>query len=190
MIDHSQYSDKEIIEKTLASGDLSFFGELYDRYANKVFRKCYAMVQNESDAQDLTQTILTKAMLNLSKFKFRSTFATWLYRITYNACLDFLRLKQKKRKVIISNVDFEHSNVSENEDGIESKKTLELEINRVNEIFEELAGPDRVLLLMKYQDGLTVPIIADQLKISESAVKMRLHRARKKVVETYKEKFN
>lgn len=189
MIKHKHLNDQEIIEKILETGELGYFGALYDRYANKVYRKCYAMVQNSSDAQDLTQTILTKAMLNLSQFKFKASFATWLYRITYNACLDFLRLKQKSRKIFADPVDHIQAE-SPQEDTIEYKKNLEVKIDQINEIFEEMGGADRVLLLMKYQDGLTVPVIATQLKISESAVKMRLHRARKRVVEAYKSKFD
>ncbi len=188
-MDLKQLSDDEIIAKIINSGELSYFGELYDRYANKVFRKCYAMVQNEADAEDLTQTILTKTMLNLSKFKGKSSFATWLYRITYNGCLDFLRVKKKKRKVFSDNVDINQTEV-EQSDQIEEKKMLEIEIDRVKQIFEHLPSGDRVLILMKYQDGLTVPVIAAQLNATESAIKMRLHRARKRIIEIYRKEFS
>jgi len=99
MIDIKKCTDNELIEYILKSGDTNYFGELYDRYSNKVYRKCYAMVQNEADAEDLTQTILIKTMLNLGKFRGNSSFSTWLYRITYNACLDHFRLKKKTRKI-------------------------------------------------------------------------------------------
>jgi len=154
MTDYKKLTDDELIKLILSSGELHYFGELYDRYSNKVFRKCYAMVQNEADAEDLTQTILTKTMLNISKFKGNSSFSTWLFRITYNACLDHFRLRKKKRK-----------------------------------IFTEDSDTDRMLLIMKYQDRMTVPVIAESLDISESAVKMRLHRARKRVLDAYNEKF-
>jgi len=92
MTDIKKCTDDELIKLILSTGELHYFGELYDRYSNKVFRKCYAMVQNEADAEDLTQAILTKTMLNISKFKGNSSFSTWLFRITYNACLDHFRI--------------------------------------------------------------------------------------------------
>lgn len=188
MTDIKKCTDDELIKLIMSTGELHYFGELYDRYSNKVFRKCYAMVQNEADAEDLTQAILTKTMLNISKFKGNSSFSTWLFRITYNACLDHFRLRKKKRKIFSDDLNIDITEV-EQEDGIEEKQKLEVELGRVNEIFKQLADTDRMLLIMKYQDKMTVPVIAENLKISESAVKMRLHRARKRVLEVYKEKY-
>jgi len=188
MTNHKKLSDDELIKLILSTGELHYFGELYDRYSNKVYRKCYAMVQNEADAEDLTQTILTKTMLNISKFKGNSSFSTWLFRITYNACLDHFRLKKKKRKIFSDEINVDITEV-EQIDGIEEKQKLEVELSRVKGIFGELAETDRMLLIMKYQDRMTVPVIAESLKISESAVKMRLHRARKRVLDAYNEKY-
>jgi len=156
MIDIKKCTDQELIDYILKSGDTNHFGELYDRYSNKVYRKCYAMVQSEADAEDLTQSILIKTMLNLSKFKGKSSFSTWLYRITYNACLDHFRLKKKTRKIFTDEVNVEIKDV-EQEDGIEEKQNLEIELARLREIFKELVDTDRILLIMKYQDKLTVP---------------------------------
>jgi len=114
------------------------------------------MVQNEADAEDLTQSILIKTMLNLSKFKGNSSFSTWLYRITYNACLDHFRLKKKTRKIFADEVNVDIKEV-EQADGVEEKQNLEIELARLREIFEELVDTDRILLIMKYQDKLTVP---------------------------------
>lgn len=188
MTDHKKLTDDELIKLILSTGELHYFGELYDRYSNKVFRKCYAMVQNEADAEDLTQTILTKTMLNISKFKGNSSFSTWLFRITYNACLDHFRLRKKKRKIFTEDLNIDITEV-EQTDGIEEKQKLEVELGRVKEIFKDLAETDRMLLIMKYQDRMTVPVIAESLNISESAVKMRLHRARKRVLDAYNEKY-
>jgi len=188
MIDIKNCTDKELIEYILKSGNTNYFGELYDRYSNKVYRKCYAMVQNEADAEDLTQSILIKTMLNLSKFRGNSSFSTWLYRITYNACLDHFRLKKKTRKIFTDEVNVDIQEV-EQTDGIEEKQNLEIELARLREIFELLVDTDRILLIMKYQDKMTVPEISEQLEISVSAVKMRLHRARKRVLNAYRQKY-
>ena len=90
-------SDKEILENIKNTGDTKLFGELYDRYANKVYRKCISMVKNNADAQDLCHEVLCKAFLNIATFAGKSSFSTWIYAITYNQCIDFLREKKKKQ---------------------------------------------------------------------------------------------
>ena len=65
-------TDKEIIDKILETGETELFGELYDRYANKVYRKSISMVKERALAQDLTHDILIKAFLNLSKLNLKA----------------------------------------------------------------------------------------------------------------------
>ena len=90
-------TDKDIIDKILETGETELFGELYDRYAKQsVSQKVSAWSKERALAQDLTHDILIKAFLNLSKFEFKSSFSTWLYFITYNHCIDYLRKQQKK----------------------------------------------------------------------------------------------
>jgi len=73
-------SDAEVIHLITQEGSRDHFELLYDRYANKVYRKCILMVNDLVIAQDLSQDIMIKAFLNLSKFEGRSSFSTWVYR--------------------------------------------------------------------------------------------------------------
>jgi len=173
-------TDIEVISLILETGNTSHFGELYDRYSNKVFRKCCSMVGNDADAQDLTQSILLKAFLHISKFEGRSSFSTWIYAITYNTCINFLKNK-KRRSYITDEFDNKHDISADDENEIESKKLFEIDIEHLKQLLNEIKPSDKMLLLMKYQDNMSIEDIAEELELSNSAVKMRLLRARGRI---------
>jgi RNA polymerase sigma factor (sigma-70 family) len=89
-------SDEEIVERIIITQDISLVEILYQRYADKVYRKCLSFVKEEASAEDLTHDIFMKLYLNLSSFKQKSKFSTWLYSITYNFCIDHIRKNKKK----------------------------------------------------------------------------------------------
>jgi len=189
--DIKKLSDKELIKTIIEDGDPKLFGFLYDRYANKVYQKCISMVKSREDARDLTHDILVKAFLNIASFVGNSNFSTWLYSITYNQCIDFLRARQKARFIEYEDAQEVFENLEE--DGIEEKQILEMEVGRLQELLNHhLSEEDRIILTMKYQGGMTVEQIQDVLGIRSSAVKMRLKRARdrlrKKYIKTYGKK--
>ena len=141
------------------------------------------MVKNKEDARDLCHDIIVKAFLNIATFAGRSSFSTWIYMITYNQCIDFLRNKQKKRVVEFEN---EHDTVESDENTtIEEKKIFEIEVERLNELMHQLSETDRAVLLMKYQDDMSIEEIQEAMKLQSSAVKMRLKRARDRLRKIY-----
>ena len=169
--------DKDLVALIIESGNTSLFGELYDRYANKIYRKCISMVKNTEDAQDLAHEVLVKAFLNISKFAGNSSFSTWVYAITYNQCIDFIRSKQRLK---ISDTDNERLPDLTDESGEElsDKELFEIEINLLMQLLQQLNADDRAILLMKYQDDMSIEDIQTILSLNSSAVKMRLKRAR------------
>ncbi|OWY21142.1 RNA polymerase sigma factor [Sphingobacteriales bacterium UPWRP_1] len=170
--------DKDLIQLIVTTGNTALFGELYDRYANKVFRKCISMVKHTEDAQDLAHDILVKAFLNLANFAGNSSFSTWIYAITYNRCIDFIR---NKHKLLITETENERlPDASDEGDAgnISEKEIFEIEIDLLKRLLHELNEDDRAILLMKYQDDMSVEEIQQVLKLNSSAVKMRLKRAR------------
>jgi len=97
--DKSKLSDEDLIREILRSKKGEDFGVIYDRYAQKVFQKSISFVKDSDIAKDLVHDILLKCYVNLSKFNFESKFSTWLYRLTYNFCIDYLR---KHNRIIIA----------------------------------------------------------------------------------------
>ncbi|MBK8472662.1 MAG: RNA polymerase sigma factor [Sphingobacteriales bacterium] len=178
--DIKQLNDRQLIDRIISSGDTALFSVLYDRYANKVYRKCIGMVRNKDDAQDLAHDILVKAFLNISNFEGNSTFSTWIYAISYNQCIDFLRQRQK-----LPTNDYEESdnllNYQDDDTQIAEKELFEMGVERLNLLIYQLSEDDRAILLMKYQDGMSIDNIILVLNVTESAVKMRLKRDRERL---------
>jgi len=146
------------------------------------------MVRNKDDAQDLAHDILVKAFLNISNFEGNSTFSTWIYAISYNQCIDFLRQRQK-----LPTDDYEESdnllNYQDDDTQIAEKELFEMGVERLNLLIYQLSEDDRAILLMKYQDGMSIDNIILVLNVTESAVKMRLKRARDRLRKLYEKQF-
>ena len=168
--------DMEVIHTYLENQASNCFNLLYQRYSTKIYSKCIAMLKNEEQAADATQEIFMKIFLNLSKFSEKSKFSTWVYSITYNYCIDFIR-RNKKLKNIFSD---EIENVPEVEDEVEDKQMFEIEIDTLYKVLKELPPGDEAVLLMKYRDDMQIKEIAEILDKSESAIKMKLKRAKVK----------
>lgn len=179
-IDLSAFTDLEIIELILASGKTVYFSELYDRYANKVYGKAIQMVKDRDLAQDLAHDILIKAFLKLNTFQGKSSFSTWLYQVSYTHCIDYIRKNSKMRSETLEEERFDTS-ASSGDDEVQEKILLEIKLQRLTEILEMINPEDKMFLLMKYQDRMSIKELAEQFDMSESAVKMKLKRIRDKV---------
>ncbi|MEL6673119.1 MAG: sigma-70 family RNA polymerase sigma factor [Bacteroidota bacterium] len=173
--DFRKQSDEEIIRAILEEGRTELFGILYDRYSDKVFRKCISFVRDKDMAQDMAQDVLLKVFTQLNKFKGKSRFSTWLYAITYNFCVEYYRRNSRYGTVDID----EGPELSE--DSEDDKDLLDLRVEKLKGALEKVSAEDKMILLMKYQDDASIRELMEQLEISESAVKMRLARARSRV---------
>src|SRR5258706_2240956 len=89
-----EYSDAAIVAQVRA-GDREAFRLLVDRYGREMFRLAFRFLSNESEAQDAVQEALLRAFRNLGGFESRSSFSTWIYRITVNCCLDALNKRKR-----------------------------------------------------------------------------------------------
>ncbi len=176
-------TDEEIVADLQRTVDADRFAVLYDRYSARVYQKCLGMAGDRQLAADLTHDVFLKAFLNLKKFDHRSRFGTWLYSITYNRCLDHLRKRQRVRE---QDIDEDHAPADDQEDRYE-KELMELRAERLPEVLAALPPDDRAVLLMKYQDELPVKEMAEALGVGESAIKMRLLRARERAVALYRQ---
>lgn len=173
--DYKEWSDNKLVEEYLVNQQMVFFDELYKRYSNKVYYKCYSLLGDFTSAEDATQDIFLKIIVNLSKFNFKSKFSTWLYSITYNHCIDQMR-RLKKNKMIFS----EGNDIDDPMDDSEESIINEVNLVALQATLDVIDEADRAILIMKYQDNLMVKDIANILNLSESAVKMRLKRAKEK----------
>jgi RNA polymerase sigma-70 factor (ECF subfamily) len=175
-------TDEDLVEKIVQTGNTDLFGELYDRYSDKVFRKIISMLKNQEESRDLTHDILIKTFLSLSKYERKAKFSTWLYMITYNGCIDYIR----KKKIIVSD---ESIQIEEKLNEFDYDESLEIDLARLEEILELIPVEDKTILLMFYQDEMSIKELQDYFEVGESAVKMRLLRARNKLKSMYNQKY-
>ena len=179
------FSDEEALEKYLSTQNVNYFNLLYDRYTDKVFSKCITMLRIEAKAEDACQEIFVKILLNLSKFNGKSKFSTWVYSITYNYCIDVIRKDKKRVTVGIEN----YPNINIIDDDLYDNEIKETNIYRLKEILEEMDPEDRSVLMMKYQDDLSIKEISEIFNKSESAVKMKIFRAKERFMKFYSHKY-
>lgn len=175
-------SDEELIEKIIRTNDSYLFSQLYDRYVKVVYNKCLGFSKSKEEAQDLTHDIFLKLFVKLRSFKGKSKFSTWLYSFTYNHCVNYVQRDSEKRKPKVS-IDDYLEKFSEEE--VSDNSIFSLKTEKLKKVLELIDVNDKVILLLKYQDDLSIKDIKAVLNIGESAVKMRLKRAKERVLITY-----
>jgi RNA polymerase sigma-70 factor (ECF subfamily) len=139
------------------------------------------MLKDKHLAEESARDVLSKSFEKLSKFKGQSTFSSWLYSITYNHCIDYMRLKKrlhypdwnKKHDIpeIIDDSDDDFPEVS---------------YAHLTKVLEMIHPEEKALLLMRYEYNLPFKQIGMSLRISESAAKMRIKRAKARVLYYFK----
>ena len=174
--------DEEIIHIILEQGQKELYTILYNRYRVKVHDKSYSLLKNKDLADEATQNILERTYEKLSSFKGKSSFSSWLYSITYNYCIDYLRNK-KKMSYPEWNRQQEMPDISDTIDPDEDEDLINNE--KLNIILEKIHPEEKALLLMKYNDDISISNIARALRLTESATKMRIKRARARVLYLY-----
>lgn len=171
-------SDEVIIQKYLETQKGAYFDIIYKRYSAKVFARSISLLKNEEIAQDAVQDVFMKILTNLSKFGGKSKFSSWLYSITYNHCIDFIRRNKKMQTVHMA----DHFEFKAEESEVEDKLLLETKIEQLKDIMDVMPPKDKAVLLMKYQDGMSINDISQITEKSESAVKMQIKRAKQKFI--------
>ena len=177
-------SDNELIDKIVSTNDTHCFAILYDRYVNQVYNKCYGFSTSKEEAQDLTHDIFIKLFVKLRSFKGKAKFSTWLYSFTYNFCVNYVTRNNYKKNEI--NIEKEIADKEEQKFDTSEASLLEMKSDKLKKALELIDPNDKVILLLKYQDDFSIKEISESLEIGESAVKMRLKRAREKVINVYK----
>ena len=180
----SKLSDEELVAKIVAKNDTLLFGLLYDRYAKMVYNKCYGFARSQAEAEDLTQDVFLMLFVKLASFKAKSKFSTWLYSFTYNFCVNYVN-RDKQRKMRDKSITMDDASYKLTEE-VSDEAIFEMKSEKLKNALELISPEEKSLLLLKYQDGASIQELTEVLEVGESAVKMRLKRAKAKLLETYK----
>ncbi len=176
-------SDEELVKQIVANNDPLLFGKLYDRYAKMVYNKCYGFAKSADEAEDLTQDVFLQLFIKLRTFKGKSKFSTWLYSFTYNFCVNYVN-RDKQLKIRDQSVQVETSEHKLAEE-VPDESLFEMKADKLKKCLEIISAEDKSILLLKYQDGASIKELVSLMDIGESAVKMRLKRAKERLLEIY-----
>ncbi len=185
IVDYENTAEGALVRRA-QSGDEGAFREMVERYQSKVFSIIHGIVRQRNDVEDIAQQVFAKVYLSLRSFDFRSSPITWIYKITVNECFDYLR-KRKVRKLVYE------SDLSEDE--VRRVENSEPETNRpvaadtdlarrdfVTKLLSKVSPEDRMLLMLKEVEGYSVEELSAQTGMNENTIKVKLFRARQKLV--------
>ena len=177
-------SDLAVVERVKA-GDHDAFRHLVERHSRSVFRLAYRMTGHEQDAEDVVQETFLRAFRQIRRFEERSSFATWLYRITVNCSHDLLR--QRPRAGARPSLDDPDLGLAAGlADAAASADPLrELASRRIDErvrsAMRELSDQERSAFVMRHFEGLSIDEIGRALDLKTSAAKHSIFRAVQKL---------
>ncbi|OIQ30702.1 MAG: RNA polymerase [Bacteroidetes bacterium MedPE-SWsnd-G2] len=176
-------NDQEYINRIL-QGDSNAFAILVDRYKALVFTLALRVLKHKEEAEEVSQDAFIKAYKNLNKFKGDSKFSTWIYKITYHACLD--RIKKNKKDDVLRAIDeyTEHKVISVDGilDGIEKKERNVV----IKECIFKLPEDEAALITLYYFEELSLDEIGEIVGLKSNNVKVKLFRIRKRLGEILK----
>jgi RNA polymerase sigma-70 factor (ECF subfamily) len=172
---------------SVRSGETDAFEALVLDNQKKVYNLALKMTGNENDALDISQEAFIKAFTSLKNFRAESRFSVWLYRLTYNLSIDFIRKNQRSQVASLTYIDdngdyadFEIPDMSfEPETEIEKRELRE----EISMGIDQLSEKHREILVMREVTGMSYEDIAVTLDLSEGTVKSRLSRARQNLVQ-------
>ncbi len=169
-------------------GDPEAFGPLVEHYRRRVFSLVYHLVRRHDEVEDLAQEIFIKAFRAIRGYNFESSFGTWLARIAVNHCYDYLRRVRSSR--VAYHWEMSEEGVRELEaraesplpGGLTEEERTALK-DLVGKLLERAPENDRIILTLKEIEDFSIEEISGLLKLTPSTVKVRLHRARKRMLE-------
>ena len=167
------YSDEELVIAFVSSKSNTFFTQLYQRYHQKVLQSCLHLLSDPEEALDQTQEIFCKVYTRLHTFRAEARFSTWLFVLTRYHCLSVLDML-KKRPFVPLNATNEWQGGSVQPD----EPTLDERWGRAERTLNQLSTQDQQLLRRRYLANKDVATLATEARVSVSAMKMRLKRAR------------
>jgi RNA polymerase sigma-70 factor (ECF subfamily) len=172
-------NNADLIQKA-SSGDLTAYQEFIRLYSSRVHAIAYQMVGNSIDAQDIAQEVFVKLYRSLSTYKTRFHFGTWLYRLTVNHSIDYLRKQNRQKSVSLEN--FQDESVLK-DGALSPDRNLELNEMKgaIQQITKGLTWKQRKVFVLRDMQGFSTDEVARILNCRPSTVRVHLSKARRLV---------
>src|SRR5712692_3182494 len=185
--------DERQLVRLAQKGEKAAFETLVHRHQHRVFAVARGILKRQEDVEDVAQQVFVKAYFSLKRFDQRAAFSTWLYKITVNECWDLLRKKKVRPLVYEADLSEEQARriITSEEEGAGPDISERLEARqRVERLLEGLDERDRLMLILKEVEGFSIEEIGEVLDLNANTVKVRLFRARRRVVSQAKKRGN
>ncbi|MHC0439694.1 RNA polymerase sigma factor [Flavobacterium sp. 3-210] len=182
----STIPDQHYIDKIL-QGETNAFAVLVDRYKDMIFTLSLKMVKNREEAEEAAQDTFIKVYNSLSKFKGDSKFSTWIYKISYNNCLD--RLKKNKKEDLNISIDEFSSHLVKTMDNALSALVDTERKQAIQNCLNLLPSDDNFLLTLFYFEDQSLEEIGKIMNINANNVKVKLFRSRQKLATILKKQL-
>ncbi|VGO17373.1 ECF RNA polymerase sigma-E factor [Pontiella desulfatans] len=177
--------DDELVLKA-QQGDVHAFDQLVERYHSKIYGLTYNMCSNREDAEDLTQEVFVKAFEALPRFRGKSSFYTWLYRIAVNKTINYRKKRNRKRALSLDSFDQDiktddvYHDLTSKGSPLRSISLSELQI-KLNEALQNLSEKHRTVVVLHDMQGVPHEEIAKMVGASVGTVRSRLFYARRQM---------
>ena len=171
----------EILVKKAQGGDTSAYGELVCRYQDRVYGLAMRVLASPEDARDACQETFIKTFRALPGFNFRAAFATWLYRVAYNTCMDLQRKRGRERSRSVSMEGDEITRCAGLRDDALGPEEVCLDGERLGDLrraVAELPEEYRLALVLHHYQELSYRQVAEVTGLAEKTVATRIHRAK------------
>lgn len=170
--------DRYYIEKVL-EGDATAFAALVDKHKDNAFTLAYRITGNREEAEEIAMDAFVKVYRSLGSFRNESKFTTWLYRIVHNESISALRKKQPETAPLDEHIleNYSEDQIHENLSALDEEQQQW----RIRHALEKLSPEDNLLVTLFYLDDQSVGEISEITGLSQSNIKVRLHRTRKKL---------
>jgi len=175
-----------IIER-IKSGESLAFNELIERYKRQVAAIAYRMIGDYDEAEDIAQVVFVKTSKNLIKFDTSKKFSTWLYRITVNASIDYMRKYRRHKHELLDNYSESLENEEDNPEEILNRKKLRSIILKAA---EALNDKQKAAFILRDLEGHQIDEVSEILDMPEATVRWYLHRARIRLRKELKRRYS
>jgi RNA polymerase sigma-70 factor, ECF subfamily len=179
--------DFELIKRA-QGGDSAAFNEIVTVYRKRILGTVSRLIARSEDVEDVAQEVFLRLYFSLDQLRTPEVFEPWLYRLTVNAAFDYLRKQRRRQEFRMSDLSEQQVMLADAAAGGKAEQE-DLHQKKVREAVDSLLGAvseqDRILLMLKEVEGLSLKELENIYKVNENALKVRLFRARQRVLKAF-----
>ncbi|HWR51550.1 MAG TPA: sigma-70 family RNA polymerase sigma factor [Bryobacteraceae bacterium] len=169
-------------------GDHAAYNQVVQAYRKRILGTIARLIGRLEDVEDVGQEVFLRLFFSLDQLRTPEVFETWLYRLTVNACYDYLRRQRRRKESRMSDLSEQQVSLADASAGTKQQAETQRR-NKVTELVNALLGSvseqDRLLLKLKEIEGLSLKELEKVYGVNENALKVRLFRARQRVLKAY-----